>query len=69
MQLLHSKGTNQTIKTGIMVKRLQGYAARKDCKTNITYHFFVDNLKLCNSTINRIKNNSDLLLDFPKILA
>ena len=47
-----------------MIKRLQGYAARKDCKTSITHNFFVDDLKLYNSTTNEIKKQLDLVTRF-----
>ena len=79
------KGTNQTVKTDIITyfkeyskvsksfivydKTLRGYGAGKDCKTNITYNFFVDDLKLNNSTTNRIKKQLHHVLDFPKISA
>ena len=38
-----------------MIKRLRGYAAGKDRITSITHNFFVDDLKLYNSTTNGIK--------------
>ena len=47
-----------------MITRLRGYAAGKDCKTNITHNFFVDNLKLYNSTMNGVKKQLDLVTRF-----
>ena len=47
-----------------MIKRLRGYAAGKDRNTNITHNFFVDHLKLYNSTANGIKKQIDLVTRF-----
>ena len=47
-----------------MIKRLGGYAAGKDRNTNITYNFFVDDLKRYNSTTNGIKKQLDLVTRF-----
>ena len=51
-----------------MIKRLRGYSAGKDGRTNIT-HIFVDDLKLNNWTSYGVKDNLALLPDFPKISA
>ena len=45
------------------IKRLRGYAAGKDRNTNITRNFFVDDLKLHDST-NGIKKQLDLVTRF-----
>ena len=42
-----------------MIKRLRGYAAGKDRKTNSTRNFFVGNLKLHNSTMNGTEKQLD----------
>ena len=47
-----------------MITRLRGYAAGKDRKTNITHNFFVDDLKLYNSTMNGVKKQLDLVTRF-----
>ena len=47
-----------------MIKRLRGYAAGKDHNTNITYNFFVDDLKLYNLTTNEIKKQLDFVNRF-----
>ena len=47
-----------------MIKRLRGYAAGKDRNTKITHNFFVDDLKLYNSTTNGIKKQLDLVTRF-----
>ena len=47
-----------------MTTRLRGYAAGKDRKTNITHNFFVDDLKLYNSTMNEVKKQLDLVTRF-----
>ena len=47
-----------------MIKRLRGYAAGKDRNTNYTHNFFVDDLKLYNSTTNGIKKQLDLVTRF-----
>ena len=52
-----------------MIKHLRGCTGGEDCNSDITHKFFVDNLKLYNSTFSGLKNNSILLLAFSKILA
>ena len=47
-----------------MIKCLWGYAAGTDCKTNTTHNFFVDDLKLHNSTTNGIKKQFNLVTRF-----
>ena len=47
-----------------MIKCLWGYAAGTDCKTNTTHNFFVDDLKLYNSTTNGIKKQFNLVTRF-----
>ena len=49
-----------------MIKCLRCYAAGKDRNTNITHNFFVDDLKLYNSTTNRTKKQLDLVTRFSK---
>ena len=41
-----------------MIKRLRGYAAGNDRKTNITPNFFIEDLKLYKSTMNGNKIRS-----------
>ena len=52
-----------------MIKRLRRYAAGKDRKTSITHNFFVDNLKLYNSTTNGIKKQLDLVTKFSQDMS
>ena len=52
-----------------MIKRLWGYAAGKDCNTNITHNFFIDNLKLYNSTTNRVKKQLDFVTRFSQDIS
>ena len=47
-----------------MIKHLRDYAAGKDHRTNIAHNFFVDDLKLYNSTTNEIKKQLDLATRF-----
>ena len=47
-----------------MIKRLRSYAAGKDCKTNITHNFVLDDLKVHSSTTNRIKKQLHLVTRF-----
>ena len=49
-----------------LLHKLQGYACGKYENYNVTYNFFVDDLKLYTSSINTAKKQLDLVTAFSK---
>ena len=49
-----------------LLHKLQGYACGKHKNYNVTHNFFVDDLKLCASSVNTAKKQLDLVTEFSK---